>query len=323
MTVQVAAAYGLPPADIAGSVKPLILNQTRFSTTTECSMRSNYTFNLNRVPARVGTALNVGSLTHSVYEDRANGVPRETILRDAEGWRGDDKDLNRFIDDLPHILDVWDSRYGSETLTYLGVEQPWWLLLTHEDGPTDYLEPILILGRTDAVIETGDGDILNYELKTASIQTDTAAFLSWRRNHPQQVTTDLALSTIHGPQYRGTRYEFLFKHARPLRGTSTQTLEERLAEWPDKLFYRWHEPVTLSAHSPSETYWLWREIATRLYVYMPRRNHTACMTFGRASCPYFDVCHNGESLSSSNFADREPDYVDEAMAALQTPEAAR
>ncbi len=313
MTIHIDAGLGGPPE--AARKNALALNQSRITATSICTQRAHFEYVQNRVPDRVPTALNLGRLAHAVREDLYRDVAHETILHNAEQHRsGHDKDLDRFIDELPHLLPVWAKRLTEQGGTLIATEQDWWLTLRIEPSERQ----VLVLGRVDALIDLG-GRIWNDELKTMAPNTDTSAFLDWRRTHPQQVTTDLALGCIYDTAYAGTSYQFLFKNPYPRRASGGKTLEERIAEWPDTLFFGYDEPAILGNIDPQTLYFRLVETYQNLNLFRPKPNHSACMTFGRPSCPYFSVCHQGESLSSSNFTDRDPDYVDEAALCPQTP----
>ena len=310
----ISAGWGDPPKDLNYD---RAVNTSRILARTKCGEFDGYVYTDGRVPDRPDQpALFLGSEWHKALERLSYGDSAHMIAEEYElaDW-ADETSFPWFKAALTAYEDHYGSQYPGGTI--LATEVPFYLLVEMEPigviGEEEYLSwRVLIRGRLDRVTEW-HGQACNGEIKTtAAGKLDQ--FWKSRQHHPQDAFYYLALCCAgkklpNGaelpPSVYGTRYDITSKYTLPKgRKKDRSDLPGLLETWRSKLFYE--DGVAWNVDRA-------KEVASKAlcdYIGLAgirHRNYAACLTYGQ--CPYYEVCHEGLSLDSAHFKDREPDYV--------------
>src|SRR6056297_178585 len=317
--VAIKAGLGKPPSDLPFDYA---INQSRMTTFADCPQKAHYRYIDNIMSDMPSpSAMSFGTIWHTVRETLSSdgivaameqGTELAKQYHDELDKAGiDTKDTVRFMEWLPLALQVYVDQYETPpTGKVIATEQPIWMRVSY-DG-----RAVLFLGTVDALCEDERGSI-NGEIKTIGDKTDSAAFLAWRKSHPQHNLYGLALFHCEDiPPFWGTHYELAFRRWYPKKATKDATLEDRIANWPKTLFLDY--PLRYNHKASMDAALDMMRTTIDFFEKAPQRNPLSCMRFGKKACTYFSVCHEGLPPESATFIEREPDYVDEAINRQET-----
>ena len=317
------AGWGDVPDDVRFDIA---VNTSRILSRLQCGEKHGYAYEDGRVPNIPDQqALQLGSIWHVGLERLAYHEPVSAIIADYEGERWvEDKYGKTQQEWFERALEAYAEYYQGDWPggSILATEVPFWLVYHVPNtrlGRDEMSANVLVRGRLDRVTNW-HGLAANGEIKTTAAGTKMDVFMGLRSAHPQDALYYLALR--HAPrvlpngatlpeQVFGSRYDIAQKYAVPKgRKKDRSDRPAALEAWKAKLF---HEDGVDWTDARAE-----RVAGKAISDYLGlagirHRNFGACNMY--TQCPYFSVCHEGESLDSANFKDRDADYVDEACKA--------